>query len=123
MFVGSFKKKIKINGYIQNNLIEPLSLPKRHDVLAWELIRRSLLRGDRYKEHKSPIIQGDEYLNLISYLPEEQINYKINQESSINDLLNRCIDCRNRYLLAINYNLDIFNIYYLPPEINSFEGL
>lgn len=123
MFVGSFKKKIKINGYIQNNLIEPLSLPKRHDVLAWELIRRSLLRGDRYKEHKSPIIQEDEYLNLISYLPEEQINYKINQESSINDLLNRCIDCRNRYLLAINYNLDIFNIYYLPPEINSFEGL
>lgn len=124
MFVGTFKKKLKIDGYIKNNLVEPLSIPSRHYVLAWELVRRSLIKynGKKYTSHQS-WINENEYDNIIQYLPYEQQIHKINKENAINDLLNRCVDCQIRYFKLIKNQLDIFNSYFLPSHYNIYDDL
>lgn len=123
MFVGILKKKLRIDGYIKNNLIEPISLHARHDILAWEMIRRRIIKGKSPDlPHKSPI-DFDELFDNMEYLSGEYINYKINKENSLNDLLNRCLKCRSRFLLLRKYNLDPFDSYYLPPNVNKYPGL
>lgn len=74
----NFVKKHKMDGRIGQ--IEPKSMKERHDELAKEM----LLRG--YKHH-SPYEQPD-----ISHLPEMIVN----REEALIDLINRCIDCRER---------------------------
>ena len=122
MFIGTFKKKLKIDGYIKNNLIEPLSLIKRHNILAWELIRRKFIKYNKFTEHLT-WINENEFYNLIDYLPQEQLNYKINQENAINDLLSRCLLCRERYFKLTEYSLNVLNAYFLPSEVNLYPGL
>ena len=124
MFIGTFKQKKRIFGYIKNNLVEPLSIPNRHNVLAWELVRRSLIKsnGEFYTPHET-WIDEKEYPKLIEYLPDEIINYKIDKEKAVNDLLNRCTKCQNRALKLIEYKLDLLDTYFLPKEYNNYEGL
>lgn len=88
MFIGSIKKGISINGYLKNNLIEPLKLKTYHDLLAEEMINRGC-------NHKSDMTETD--FNIIFNLSEDQINWKMNKESSLNDLLERCPECRKNY--------------------------
>ena len=80
MFAGSIKKKQNMTGYLENNLLEPQSLKKRHDRLVREMMKRGY-------HHKSPlrISQRD-----TAYLGRK----KIDAESSLKLLLKRCRRCR-----------------------------
>jgi len=88
MFLGSLKKKIKLDGYFRNDLFEPLSLKIRHDSLAEELIKRGF-------SHNSELIIDP--LEIFSHLTIQQINHKIDQERSLNLLLLRCNRCHINY--------------------------
>jgi len=86
MFVGSINLKRSVSGFIEKNLLEPLSLKQRHDELAEEMKSRG------YK-HKTPLKEFD-----LSYLPDIEINHKINTGDSLLELLNRCPECKKRFL-------------------------
>jgi len=88
MFLGTLKKKIKVSGYINNNLFEPKVLKSRHDELANEMI----LRG--YK-HKTPL---DITIEQIQYLPNNEKEAKINKVESFKELIKRCDICNSRFL-------------------------
>lgn len=64
--------------------IEPLSMLRRHDELAKEMLRRN------YK-HNSPYIMPD-----VSYL-EQFLHLKIDLGYNVQDLHARCEECRRRY--------------------------
>lgn len=85
MFVGSLQKQISMDGYVANNLMEPLKLRERHDALAVEM-------GKRGMNHKSPL---PEY--SLAYLPEGIIKATVDVKSSWLDLVGRCPDCKARY--------------------------
>lgn len=87
MFWGSMKKKLSMRGYLDNNLLEPLSLLERHDTLVAEMLRRGY-------NHHTPL---DFDLQTIQYLGQIDINTKINRASARNDLLSRCPLCVQRY--------------------------
>jgi len=87
MFVGSLKRKISMSGYIKNNLLEILSLKERHDLIAEEINKRG-------GNHKSPLLITT---SLYSYLPKEEIEYTINRQMALNDLISRCPLCYNNY--------------------------
>lgn len=87
MMVGHFKKKYKIDGYIRNNCIEPLSIISRHIELLNEMIARGY-------NHKSELILN---INDISYLGKEIIEYKVNKDNSLLDLIGRCKECKDRF--------------------------
>jgi hypothetical protein len=85
MFVGSINRKISMTGYLSKGLLEPQSLVSRHDEVAREMERRGYT-------HKTP-------LKVIEYtLP----NNTINKEASLQDLINRCPECRANYELTRN---------------------
>lgn len=79
----NFEKHHSISGRLYPIvLIEPSSMEKRHEELAKEMLARG------YK-HQSPYQQPD-----LSYLTEEQRNVKANIPYNIEDLCNRCEECR-----------------------------
>lgn len=86
MFVGSLKKRTGIDGFLENNLLEPTLLESRHAALASEMLRRGY-------NHKSPLEIPD---GLFDYLTEEQVNWKIDRKKAESDLLSRCEECRKR---------------------------
>jgi len=90
MFIGTLKKKKKIDGYVENNLIEPLALQSRFDVLKKEMLRRGF--------KPKAIFSFSE--GLLDYLPNAQRICKIDRDKSLRDLLQRCSKCRKRYLEA-----------------------
>jgi len=93
MFIGSIKKGISIEGYVKNNLLEPLSLIRRHDELVKEMERRKM-------KHNTPIIDtGD----CISKLPNHLLQAKICVEKAYLDLLSRCYNCRQIWLRKNNF--------------------
>jgi hypothetical protein len=83
MFLGTLKKGIKVDGYIKNNLFEPLSLKSRHDELAMEMSIRGM-------KHNTPL-EFDE--KVMAYLGD-MIYFSINREDSYNKLIYRCQYCR-----------------------------
>ncbi len=94
MFVGSLHRKISINGYIENNLIEPLTLKSRHNELANEMKKREY-------NHNSPLEFDIEDLD---YLPKKIREYELDRDRSFQDLISRCFHCRQRYRkLLIKY--------------------
>ena len=87
MFIGTLIKKKSINGYIINDLLEPLSLQARHDDLADEMLKRKF-------KHNTPL----EFENSIfNYLSKDQIDHKINKLNSLVLLLSRCPMCQQYY--------------------------
>lgn len=86
MFYGSILKKMRLDGYIRNNLFEPLSLAERHDELAREMEKRNM-------KHRSPLIIDP---TKLLYL-QDILYYRINREKSLSDLLARCQDCLKRF--------------------------
>jgi hypothetical protein len=77
----NFEKKHNMTGRMKYpSQIDPHAQGARHDVLAAEMLKRSM-------NHKSPYVQPD-----TSYLPSAQIDTEYN----LNDLANRCPDCRAR---------------------------
>jgi hypothetical protein len=85
MFAGTINKRVSINGYLKNNLLEPLKLKQRHRELAKEMSRRGY-------SHKSelPEIQFDN-------LTPSQIAHKINKTLALNNLISRCSECKERF--------------------------
>lgn len=94
MFLGSLKKKIKMDGYLNNNLLEPMALLSRHEELARELTRRKI-------NHKSPLHFD---LEILEYLGARKWT-KIDRDISKQDLLNRCPLCLQRYNFLIEKGL------------------
>ncbi|HOH58521.1 MAG TPA: pyrimidine dimer DNA glycosylase/endonuclease V [Bacilli bacterium] len=88
MFIGTLERKKSINGYIKNDLLEPLSLKARHDALADEIIKRNF-------NHYTPLVFEEE--TIFDYLREDQINHKIDKDNSLLLLLSRCEVCQQRY--------------------------
>lgn len=95
MFLGTLRKKISINGYIQNDLLEPLSLKSRHDELAEEAIRRGY-------NHTSPLDFSDEV--IFEHLTDIQISHKIDKDNSLLLLVTRCNQCNQNYLKSLEEN-------------------
>ena len=89
MFVTSINKKMKLTGFVKNNLLEVSSLKSRHEELVNEMERRG------YK-HKTPLIDFD-----ASYLGDLSLQ-KINISQSEKDLFGRCDSCKKLGLGASN---------------------
>lgn len=72
----------KIDGYIRNNCLEIQNLKDRHDKLAKEI-------EDRGYNHKSPMeeISSEFFLKW---------KCEVDPVKSLDDLLERCIDCQER---------------------------
>lgn len=86
-FAGTLRLKKKIDGYIRNNCLEPLSLVLRFNELKDEMIRR----GYKCKA----ILNFKE--NFVNYLPKSQKEYQIDVEQSLKNLLERCPECNKRF--------------------------
>lgn len=87
MFLGTLRKRIKIQGYINNNLFQPKALKERHDVLSQEMLRRGY-------NHMTPLTFS---LSDIAHLTEVQQNATVNVEAAFNELISRCPECSRRY--------------------------
>jgi hypothetical protein len=88
-FLPSWRRKIRIDGRIAGNAIEPMSYFSRHEVLAEEMIQRGM-------RHHSPLAAPD-----FSYLPIEQQAFKIDVARNLLLLIERCPACLQRYYLNI----------------------
>jgi hypothetical protein len=84
MFIGTLKKKIRIDGYIKNNLFEPKSIESRHQELVDEMKQRGM-------DHKSPLCDFS-----YSYIGEEKINHKIDRIAAYETLISRCPRCKEK---------------------------
>lgn len=82
MFVGTINHGIKVDGYIRNNLLEIKSIISRHEELVKEMKKRGM-------NHQSPLPSFNQ-----SKLPKMFVDYTINKESALNDLLGRCKLCK-----------------------------
>jgi len=93
MFVSTIRNGVSIQGYIDKNLLEPLSLVSRHDEIANEMIRRG------YK-HNSPI--GD--FDVTKYITNQNNLYKqVDKLSAFIDLITRCAACKARFLWYVEH--------------------
>lgn len=89
MLVGSMRKGVSLHGYYANNLIEPSWLVNRHEALADEMVARGY-------NHASPMDEEEVRLMLLD-LPPVIRSARVNRDSALADLHNRCPDCRARY--------------------------
>ena len=78
MFVGTMKRKKKIDGFLKNNCLEPLMLKKLHD----NVVNEMKCRG--YNQES------------LLYLDECRLNHKINCDDSLNELIKRCEICNEK---------------------------
>jgi hypothetical protein len=97
----NFVKRHSIAG--RRGQIEPMAMAQRHDELAAELLKRGM-------NHQSPYEMPD-----LSHLPTLDRVGKVDQETSLRDLHNRCEACRDRYQKsrskkrsALSFSLDSF---------------
>lgn len=89
--IGSLKRNFGVSGYVKNNCIEITSIVKRHDDIVNEMARRGY-------NHYSPINLTQDQINDIStYLCDEERLYKVDSDSSTQDLINRCDQCLENY--------------------------
>lgn len=84
MIISNFKNKRKMDGFIKNNLLEPLSIPKRYEELKQEMLNRN------YK----PMKKLDFNECMLDYLGELKFS-KIDSTKSLEDLCERCPECKN----------------------------
>ena len=91
MFLGTFKKQMNIPGYVKNNLVEPLSLIDRFDVVKAEMLRRG------FKAVKTL----DFPIELLDYLKPEWRNNEIDVVDALDNLIRRCHICAARYMVLV----------------------
>ena len=86
MFFSHMKAGKKVEGYIDSNCLEPLSLKKRHNELAVEMEKRKY-------EHNTPMpVNVDtSYLGIL----EEAV---VDREKAREDLVGRCSECKGEML-------------------------
>lgn len=85
MFVGTINKGISVDGYLRDNLLEPLSLVSRHK----ELVAEMEARGYNHRS-ELPVV-------LLAGLTPAQCGVQIDREASLKELIRRCPECRARY--------------------------
>lgn len=88
MFLGHLKKKRGIDGYIRENCLEMISIHRRHEELAAEMIRRGY-------NHKSPI-NFDDMVCVYNY-DQHYRDITVDREKALNELTRRCSDCRKGF--------------------------
>jgi len=92
MFIGAFRKKKAMDGFIREDCLEIMAIIDRHKELAAELIKR----GGNHKSWDIPKT-WEELYKLVEYLPSHYILHHINKVRSQLMLLNRCEECKVRY--------------------------
>jgi hypothetical protein len=88
MFIWAMNKNQNLSGYLNNNLLEPLSIKKRHDKLVLEMTARGY-------NHKSPISQP-KFIRAVKKLSLSNRKIVINKDKAFWDLINRCDECKRR---------------------------
>ena len=88
MFLGTLKKRKKIDGFLNNNLFEPRALFKRHDDLKEEMINRGY-------NHQSDMCLTE--CMCVLDLPPEKQYWEVDRDAALKDLLSRCPECRQRF--------------------------
>jgi len=88
MFIGTIKKKIKVDGYLKNNCLQPRMIYQEHLNLINEMIRRG------YK-HNSPLYEHECF--CISNLTNEQQYWEIDKIKSLQLLLSKCPRCKSTF--------------------------
>ena len=83
MFVGSINNGQSVDGYIANDLLEPLSLRLRHQ----EIVKEMIGRGYSHKQELPPISAA---------VLGAKLYHTINVSKSVNDLKSRCKSCAKR---------------------------
>lgn len=86
MFVGAMRRGVRLDGYVKNNLFEPLSLKARHDALATEM----QVRGMKHASHMDAALVNV----LVGTLPDYIWDAKVDKVSSLEDLIGRCPKCK-----------------------------
>lgn len=79
MFQGCLNKGKNVDGYVKNGLVDLGFLKVRHSALVDEMTRRG------YKHNSPLIIQAEDSRN------------SVNWGKSLNELINRCPDCHDRF--------------------------
>ena len=92
MFLGSLKQGKKIDGYLNNNLLQPRLLYQRHEDIKNEMIRRGY-------NHNSNICESE--CGCILDLPQEKQYWEIDKDVALKDLLDRCPECRKRSISSV----------------------
>lgn len=90
--VSMLRKQKSITGYITHNCVEPLAIHLRYLELRVEMLRRG------YKPTKPFQFDGP----LLYHLPINELLFKIDRDSSLRVLLNRCEQCRNNYQALVS---------------------
>lgn len=80
MLVGTLKRGKSIRGFLAGGLVEPQSIQLRHDDLVTEMTARGY-------NHQSPLPD----------LPPQDPGWVVDSDKSLEDLLNRCPECRSRH--------------------------
>jgi hypothetical protein len=83
MFLGVIREGKKLDGYIMNNLLEPLSIESYHNMIVEEMITRGM-------NHKTPIENASK---IITTLPDAYYHKRINRMSAYKTLMDRCPKC------------------------------
>ena len=87
MLEGTLTKHKSIDGFLDQGILEPASLHRRHRALASEMQRRSY-------EHNSPLkTTPDELLSLLS---KRQRSARVVRQESMDELSRRCSECKER---------------------------
>lgn len=93
MFIGTLRKRRKVEGFLKNNLFEPRSLYQRHKELVEEMKRRGY-------NHKSPLTEVD--CECVLNLTERQQYWEIDKDQALYELIGRCPECSKNYMRKHN---------------------
>lgn len=83
MFVGTIRKGVSIQGYLDGGLVEVDRIVKRHDQLVLEMQRRSM-------RHSSPLAMTPDEVNRFS--PDFGL---VDPAANLAALISRCSQCRH----------------------------
>ena len=93
MFLGTLKKRKKIDGFLKNNLFQPRVLFQRHEDLKCEMIERGY-------NHNSNMCESE--CACVLDLPTEKQYWEVDKDAALKNLLDRCPECRKRYQSLFN---------------------
>jgi hypothetical protein len=87
MFIGTINRKKSVEGYLQKGLLEVHNLFSRHNEIVEEMLKRG------YKHHSEV---DEEWKTAI------QAGF-VDRKRNLEELINRCSECRRRYLELQKY--------------------
>lgn len=91
MFLSSARQWMHLFGFLEKNLLEPLSLWRRHEELAEEMLRRGM-------RHESEMSEQEVMDVFATRMVEKDREKQIDKEEALQELMRRCEECRTRFL-------------------------